>query len=217
MGSVISHLDLEAPDWSVLRAMDPEPAAKHLSALLSGLDRVERRVYALRGMCMLIVEERELYRWAIDEEVGDYFQSFDRWLKQTCPESWSYCRQALNAVKELRDLPFEDLLHTPRCNIEQLKKVSSNVRQLPEVVKAAQTLPEREFVSKINEKFDQHLEVKRPVIMATEGDCEELEKAIKMAMDLEQAETRADALKCLAVNYIQDNLVLWESYKEHSA
>ena len=204
MKDVILH-SLEAPDWSVLRAMDPEPAAKHLSAILSGLDRVERRVYALRGMCMLIVEERELYRWAIDEEVGDYFQSFDRWLKQTCPESWSYCRQALNAVKELRDLPFEDLLHTPRCNIEQLKKVSSNVRQLPEVVKAAQTLPEREFVAKVNQQFDQHLEIRRPVVMADTAVCDKRDEAIKIAKLVYDCKSDGEALEAIFADFIDEH------------
>lgn len=201
MASAILH---ETPNWAALRSEVPEVAAKHLGRILIQLDSVEKQVFALRGMAMLIVEERELYRWVIDEEVGDYFQSFDRWLKQTCPNSWSYCRDALRAVKELRDVPFTDLLEIKRCNLEQLKKVSSNVRILPEVVKAAKSLPEKQFVEQLNSKHDQHLECKQPVVMAPADDCAEFEAAIARAMELGAA-TRAEAIKDISVNYLLDH------------
>src|SRR5208337_688648 len=108
---------------TALRSMAPEPAAVRLSGILRGLDPLEKQVFALRGMAMLLIEERELYRFVIDEEVGDYYQSFDRWMKQELPNSWGYCRDALRTVKDLKDTPFEDLLQIKRCNLEQLKKV----------------------------------------------------------------------------------------------
>lgn len=203
--SVILHSKnpLQAPDWNTLRTMSEEAAGKHLTAFLRGWDRIEKQVYALRGMAMLLVEERQLYRWVVDEEVGDYFTSFDRWLKQTCPDSWSYCRQALNTVKELREIPFEDMLQIKRCNLEQLKQVSGGVRILPEVVKAAKTLPEKELIAKLNEDHAQHLEIKGPVVMADTGTCEEFEAAIARAME-RGATTRGEAIRDISVNYLLD-------------
>ena len=203
--SVISHNVLESPDWTALRSMVAEVAGKRLTGLLRGLDGVEKQVFALRGMAMLIVEERELYRWVLDEEVGDYYTSFDRWMKQELPTSWGYCRDALRAVKELRDVPFEDLLQMKRTNIEQLKKVSSSVRIRPEVVAAAKSLPEKAFVSQMNEKHSQHLEIRQPVVMASTGDCDELETAIALAITIEGCGSRSEALKAIAVSYIQDH------------
>lgn len=219
-GGVILHSPLNPPDWAQLRGMGVEAAGKRLTAFLSGLDRVEKQVYALRGMSMLLVEERELYRWVVDEEVGDYYLSFDKWLKDTCPESWSYCRQALNAVKELKEMPFEDLLLIKRCNMEQLKKVSSSVRLLPDVVDAAKNMPEKQFVEKLNREHAQHLETAAPVLMAPAADVEEFESAIAMAQIIEEGcETRADALKVIGVFYMSDegNRLLYERRKEQTA
>jgi len=187
--------------------MVAEVAGERLTGFLRGLDGVEKQVFALRGMAMLIVEERELYRWVLDEEVGDYYTSFDRWMKQELPTSWGYCRDALRAVKELKDMPFEDLLQIKRANLEQLKKVSSSVRILPEVVAAAKSLPEKSFVAKMNEEHDQHLETKQPVVMATRDDCEEFETAIALAIAIEGCTTRAEAIRAVSVSYIQDHQV----------
>lgn len=197
----------QTPDWNQLRSMVAEVAGKRLTGFLRGLDGVEKQVFALRGMAMLIVEERELYRWVLDEEVGDYYQSFDRWMKQELPTSWGYCRDALRAVKELKDMPFEDLLQIKRANLEQLKKVSSSVRILPEVVAAAKSLPEKAFVSQMNEKHHQALEVKMPVVMAPTGDVEEFETAIAMATLVEGCTTRAEAIRAISISYIQDHAV----------
>ena len=203
--SAISHDTLQAPDWNELRGMVAEVAGKRLTGFLRGLDGVEKQVFALRGMAMLIVEERELYRWVLDEEVGDYYVSFDRWMKQELPTSWGYCRDALRAVKELKDMPFEDLLQIKRANLEQLKKVSSSVRILPEVVAAAKSLPEKSFVAKLNAEHNQHLETSQPVVMASTGDCEELETAIALAIAVEGCTSRAEAIRAVSISYIQDH------------
>lgn len=202
---VISHnvLTIETPDWANLRETCPEDAGGRLTALLAHLDGIEKHVFALRGMAMLLIEERTLFRWVLDEQVGDYYVSFDKWLRDTCPNSWGYCRDALRAVKELKAVPFEDLLQIKRCNLEQLKKVSSNVRILPEVVAAAKSMPEKAFVAKLNEEHAQHLEVKQPVVMASAEDCAEFEAAIARAMQ-RGAPTRGDAIKDISVNYLLD-------------
>ena len=196
-----------APDWSELRNAPPEQAMDSLRAILVALDGSEKKLFALRGMAALLVEERQLFRFDYDDEVGDYFQSFDRWLKVACPASWSYIRDALRAVKELREVPFADLLEIKRCNLEQLKKVSSGVRLLPEVVRAAKSMPQKQFVEKLNREHSQHLEVKQPMVMAPREDCEERETAIALAIAVEGCTTRAEALKAIYISYIQDHQV----------
>jgi hypothetical protein len=214
MTSAISHSVLRNPDWFAIRVMPEEGAATTLQTILKSLDPLEKQLFAMRGMAMLLIEERQLFRWIIDEEVGDYYQSFDRFIKTEFPNSWGYCRDALRAVKELKDVPFEDLLQIKRCNLEQLKRVSSNVRLLPEVVKAAKVLPEKAFVQKLNAEHDQHLDVKQPVIMATPDECEEFETAIAMAIAVEGCANRAEAIRCISVNYIQEHAVEAERSQE---
>jgi hypothetical protein len=187
--------------------MAHEPAAVRLTGILRSLDGVEKQVFAMRGMAALLVEERELYRFVVDEEVGDFYQSFDRFLKQELPCSWSYVRDALRAVKELKDMPFADLLEIKRCNIEKLKEVSSSVRLLPEVIQAAKTLPEKQFVEKMNKEHSQHLETRQPIAMAPADDCEEFETAIAMAMVCEECKSRAEAIKAISISYIQEHAV----------
>ena len=111
-----------------------------------------------------------------------------------CPASWSYIRDALRAVKELREVPFSDLLEIKRCNLEQLKKVSSGVRLLPEVVRAAKSMPEKQFVEKLNREHDQHLETSRPVVMAPGEVCTIFEQAVDRVIVFYGC-TRAEALE----------------------
>jgi hypothetical protein len=220
MTSAILHHDtsgLRSPDFFALRLMAHEPAAVRLTGILRSLDGVEKQLFAMRGMAALLIEERELYRFVVDEEVGDFYQSFDRFLKQELPCSWSYVRDALRAVKELKDMPFADLLEIKRCNIEKLKEVSSSVRLLPEVIQAAKTLPEKAFVEKMNKDHSQHLETRQPVVMASTPDMEERKAAIEMAMVCEECSTESEAEKAIYVSYIQDHAAIYEHKKEEVA
>jgi hypothetical protein len=194
--SAISHQfasPLHTPDWFAIRLMAPEPAAARLGAVLRALDTIEEQSFAVRGEAMLLIEERDLYRYVIDEEVGDYYQSFDKWLKDTLPRSWGYCRDALRARKELKEIPFDAFGKMKRCNIEKLKEVSSSLRLLPEVIEAAKNLPEKQFVEKMNRDHAQHLEVKRPVMMVASPDAAKFDHAVEMVMAVEEC-NRDEAL-----------------------
>lgn len=204
MTSAISHPETahHATDWSALRSQAPETAADALRALLRDMDTSEKRIFAARGMAALLIEERELYQFVMDEEVGDYYRSMDRFLKQEFPNSWGDIRAALRTVKELKSVPFEDLLQIKRANLEQMKKVSTGVRLLPEVVKAAKTLPEREFVSTVNQRYDQHLEVKQPVVMAAQAVSQKIDEAVEMAIALYGCKSRGEALEAVCEDFV---------------
>ena len=216
--SVIWHNSVDAflaVDWARIRSESAADAADEIRILLGTLDGIEDKVFALRGMACLLIEERQLWSEHEDPDVGQPFASFDRWLKWVAPKSWSYCRDAMRVVKEL-GADFPDLLRIRRCNLEQLKKVSTKVRRNPAVIEAARTLPEKAFVEKVNREFEQHLEIKQPVVMAPSGDVEEFESAIAMALLIEEGcETRADALKFVGLHYLSDpgNRELYERRK----
>ena len=218
--SAISHflpVSLEGADWSEIRGCAPEPAVASLRSILQALEGTEERIFAIRGMAALLIEERELYRFVTDEEVGDYYQSMDRFLKQEFPKSWGDIRAALRTVKALKETPFEDLVAIKRCNLEQLVKVSSNVRALPAVVEAAKVLPEKALVEELNRKHGQHLDVSKPVVMAASPDIEERKAAIEIAMVCEECETEAQAEKAIYISYIQDHAALYEHKRQGAA
>lgn len=164
-----------------------------LAGLMRLLDGMEDRVFILRGRVLAVVEDHGLW--------GE--GSFDKWLRSVSPKSYSTARKALAVIRALPDIPMADLARMPRCNLEQLRSVSSHVRVLPEVVEAAKTLHEKEFVALANEGYSQHLEMKQPVIMASSEDCEEFNAAIQRAME-RGAPTRGEAIKDISVNYLLD-------------
>ncbi len=165
MRDAISH-QLPTPDFDSIRAMDPEQASKPVLDILRTVEaadeRIEsltRQVYALRGAAMKIAEEKKIYTQFMDEEVGKPFRSLDRWNKILFPKSWRYNAEALATISKLPDVPMEQLVSMPRCNMVMLaNNVSSNVRALPDVLEAAQTLSEDEFIGKLSRDHGQALE-----------------------------------------------------------
>jgi hypothetical protein len=186
--------------------MAEEPAGTFLDRRLRALEEVYKRSFVERGLILREVQERELWRWLADSN-GFQYKCFDDWVCDAAPQSRSDCFAALRVVKELQEMPVQDLLQIKRANLEQLKKVSSSVRILPEVVAAAKSLPEKSFVAKMNAEHDQHLEAKQPVVMAPPEDMEEQETAIAIAIAVEGCTTRAEALKAIYISYIQDHAV----------
>lgn len=167
--SAILH-HLPTPDFDAIRAMSPEDASRPVVDILRTVEaadeRIEsltRQVYALRGAAMKIAWDKKIWEQFIDEEVGQRFRSGDRWLKVTLPRSWRYCREALATIQKLPDIPMEKLVNTSRANILTLTQVSSNVRSMPDVLQAAQTLSEEEFVGKLSREHGQHLD--RPLTL----------------------------------------------------
>jgi hypothetical protein len=214
MSNALTPNLLRTPDWTSIRLLNRPEAANALKSILVAYDPLEKQVFALRGMCALLIEERSLWEQFIDPEVDEPFQSFDRFLKWSCPNSWGYVRDALRAVKELKDLPFEDLLQIKRSNLEQLKRVSSSVRILPEVVQAAKAMPEKQFVDKMNKEHSQHLSAKTPVVMVDSEAHPKLEEAIEMATLLYGCKSRGEALEYIAADWVENHAVEFEHREE---
>ena len=143
--------------------------------------------------------------------MGDYYQSFDKWLKDTLPRSWGYCRDALRTRKECREIPYADYVQIPRCNSEQLKLASSRVRVLPEVIEAAKTATEKQFREKLNVDHGQHLESSETLKLTyPSGDMAEVKKYLsRQAAKLElEPDDYQEALLAIAID---DNMEVEET------
>jgi hypothetical protein len=197
-------LPYQGLDWRAVKRMPAPLAAEALNGALVALDRLSKRLFIERGLILLEVESRRLWEHLTDPTTKAPYRSFEKWVVTAADYSRRDCFYALAAAKELRDIPVRELSQMPRCNIALLQTLSSHVRQRPEVIEAAKTLPEREFVAKVQaEHPEQHIEQRQPVVMASAEDCAEFEAAIRRAME-RGASTRAEAIKDIALNYLLD-------------
>ncbi len=111
---------------------------------------------------------------------------------------------ALGAARDLRELPAEKLAEMPRVNIEQLRKMSTSVRALPDVLDSAQRLGGAEFVEYVNTHHPgQALEHRQPLPKVSESTRSVLDEAVELAMRVEQTQSRDDAVTAIATYYLQ--------------
>jgi hypothetical protein len=145
-----------------VNGMRDEEAASTLDTRMCALEVQWKRGFVERGLILLEFEERRLWRYVKDRDTGQPYMSLDKWLKKTAPASWRDCYASLRAVKELREMRVEDLILTPRCNIEKLKLMSPTDRaseietedgKRVSVISAAQTMKMKEFVAAISQRF----------------------------------------------------------------
>ena len=207
-------LHLASPDFDAIRAMTAEDASgpvldilRTMEAADEHIESMTRQVYALRGAAMKIAEEKRIWEYFIDEEVGKPFRSLDRWNKITFPQSWRYNQEALATISKLPDVPMEQLVSMPRCNMLMLaNSVSSNVRALPEVLEAAQTLSEDAFAEKLSRDHGQHVERKVTLKFTySQGDSEMVKLALGMVGKLIDVEDMSGQLLALAIDYIEEH------------
>ena len=161
---------IPTPDFDAIRAMTSEDASKPVVDILRTMEaadeRIEsltRQVYALRGAAMKIAQDKQIFKFFIDEEVGQPFRSLDRWNKATFPKSHRYNQEALATILKLPDVPMEALVNMPRCNIMALTQTSSHVRTLLAVLEAGQKQSENEFLDTLTR--DHHQALERPVTL----------------------------------------------------
>lgn len=136
-----------------IREMSDSQAAHYLSNRLIAMERDWKLGFIERGLILLNVQSRELWRLMNNSE-GKPYHSFENWVTTCAPQSRRDCFAALAAVKELQDVPLEHLAEISRCNIIQLQHLSTSIRSTPEVLEAAKTLTE--------EAFAEHIEVRHP-------------------------------------------------------
>lgn len=188
-----------------LRNMPDEIAAVALDGRLRALEIQWKRSFLERGLLLLEMEQRQLWRKLTDPHTQEPYSSLEKWICSAAPQSRSDAYAALRAVKELRDIPRQSLEAIPRCNVAILQALSTAVRNEPEVLKAAKDLPEREFIRKIQKDWpEQHIEERRMLHMnPTKTASTVIERAIKLAMQVEGLTTREQVLEMWATEYLQ--------------
>ena len=114
--------------------------------------------------------------------------------------------------RKLPSLAFEDFARIKRGVLLRLIEADEKVRTLPDVIADAKRLPEWKFVEQINQTHEQHLETRKPILLAPAGDVDEFETAISMVM-LVDACNRQAALKAMGILTIQEYAVEYERRK----
>ena len=187
--------------------MPDEIAAVALDGRLRTIDAQERRGYAEKGLIVLEVEQRLLWRFMLDGG-GNPFTSLTRWVREAAPFGYSTCFAAKEDVKELlKDIPMEKIVGVPRCNLITLKMLSSEVRRRPEVLADAKNKEEKDFISQIQQSHpEQHIENRRLIhLNPTKSASAVIEQAIKLAMSVEGVTSREQAMEAIAMEYIHQH------------
>ena len=189
-----------------LRNMPDEIAAVALDGRLRALEIQWKRSFLERGVLLLEMEQRMLWRKLDDPSTGEPYTSLERWILTAAPQSRSDAYAALRAVKELRDIPRQHLEGVARCNVAILQALSTSVRNEPEVLKAAKDLPEREFIRKIQQGWpDQHVEQRKAIHMNPPASASPIiELGFKLVMKHEGLTTKEQVIEFWAAKSIQE-------------
>lgn len=190
-----------------LRSLADEEAAVILDSRMSTLEDIWKTSFVERGLIALEIEERLLWQHIDDPKTGIPFTSKERYILTRCPQSRSDVYAALKAVKELRDVPRDALREIPRCNVNVLQSLSSKVRQQPEVLEAARTMTEKQFVAKIAADHpQQHIESKHIIkLNFTASAGEVVERLIEQTMERDGYTSKEEVIEAWGVDYMQGN------------
>jgi hypothetical protein len=208
----MTHYEISTPDWLGIRALTSEQAVKPITDLLSaceGMDKqiesLKRQTFAVRGAALQIAQEKRVWEYVIDPEMGVPFKSCNRWLNVTFPNSRTW-KDDLAILAKIPEVPFEDLLNMSRANAVTLGYVSSSVRALPDVLEAAQTLSESDFADRLSREHGQHLERKETLKFTySKGEAEMVKLALSMVGKLIEVEDMSGQLLALSIDYIAEH------------
>jgi hypothetical protein len=208
---------LGSVDWAGLTRKPKEEAEEAINAILGQWEGVEDRIYTARMRLFREIRERKLEPWLrrTDPDVGEPFQSCDRWLKSAFPRQWGYCHDAMRTEEPLSDVPMEVIAEISVANLKVLadKGLSSNLRKNKSVLKAAKEKTKEGFIEFLNTKHDQHIE---PTKMMPKVGVDKFEEAVAMVEAVEECD-RAAALEKIAELIIGEYAVAYEHRKEQAS
>lgn len=177
---------------------DPE-AAESLNRRMAAWVRVDRlyeRSFVERGLIIREFEKRQLWKHLIDPETGLPFPHLSAWLSSA---DYLGCRRSNFESKRvlalLEDVPAEKLIDVPKANLHTLTQLSTAVRNDPEILEAARTLPREKFEEKLErEQPNQHISPLSPLrFHANRSDRKIIEETIIWALNHDIATTRDEA------------------------
>ena len=202
-------ISLTLPDLIALP--DPE-AAVALNQRIALLDMVEEAAKVSYSQRMVIIREfelRKLWQYLTDPLVGQTFSCLTAWLSS----GFIGCRrtnmEAHRDAKDLADMAPGKLIDVPKGTIKVLRLVSTEVRNRPDVVEAARTMPTEKFEEKIEaEHPSQHLEARRPLrFRLGRSQARAVEEWIAWALEHDVAGTREEALVWACEEALENALI----------
>src|ERR1700728_2289002 len=135
---------------------DPEAAEamNNRMAVLDQIHRIHERSYAERGIIAREFERRQLWAHLIDPDTGQAFPSFTAWM--SCGDFMGCRRTNFEAKADIKalegDVPAHKLMDVPKDNIKVLKGLSTSVRQQEDVINAARTMDNDQFLRKVEKE-----------------------------------------------------------------
>lgn len=161
-------LDILSSNLSEAIALPDPEAADALNRRMAAhvqIDRLHERSYGERLVITREFEKRSLWKHLEDPDTGEPFPHLTAWL--SCSD-YLGCRrtnfEALRDGKMLADVPSEKLIDVPKGNLKLLAQLSTAVRNHPDILEAAKTLPREKFEEKVErEQPLQHIEVHSPL------------------------------------------------------
>lgn len=184
-------------DLHEMELMADDKAAEVITERAKFIDCQDRLTFMERGMLAEYVEKRVLWQCVDNPRTGIPCGNQNEWIEAFCPFSRASWFDAKRRWKELAEIPAEERVQIPRHNVIVMQKLSSAVRKDPEVIKAAQTMPQDDFLKKIEVQHpDQHLEAPKGVLKfkPSRTGAEIIEKWVSYAIAHEIAESRDEAM-----------------------
>lgn len=186
-----------------LIALPDAEAATALNDRMGTLKRIEELYevsYSERVVIIREFELRRLWTYLIDEEVGQPFATLTAWLSSGFLGCRRVNMEAHRDIKHLADVPAEKLIDVKKGNLKLLTQLSTAVRNQPDVLEAARTMPREAFEEKVEiEHPQQHIETRKPMRFTPGRSwARKIEEAIAYALEHDIAGSRDEALLRMA-------------------
>lgn len=202
----VADREITEKDIQNLRDVDDLEAADIFDARIRRLEARHRATFVEMGLILMEVEDRELWKVLINQETGQYWTSYDRWLCDAAPISRSGGYAAVKAMRSIV-VPISELKEMPRFAVETMARLSPAVQRNPVVIISAKQDSEEEFLDKLEKNFpDQHIESKRSVRLKTDKSARAVfDKAVEAVMVLYEAKTREEAIDFLCTRFLHED------------
>lgn len=186
LSDIICLPDVEAAD-----------ALNKRMGILDEIHRLHERSFVERGIIIREFERRHLWSHLIDPDTDQPFPNLTAWL--SC-ENFLGCRrtnfEAKRTLAMLEDVPPSKLIDIPKGNLHTLTQLSTSVRNQPDVLEAARTMPREAFEEKVEKEHPtQHIEARRSLRFSPgRSGAKVVEEWITYALEHDLAGTRDEAL-----------------------
>lgn len=182
-----------------LIALPDDRAALELDKRMDAWEQIDRLYeysYSERGEICRQFEKRGLWKHLLNPNSKEPFNSFSAWMASGAVGGRRINFESLRDVRDLQDVPAEKLRGVPKSNVKILKQLSTAVRNQDAVLEAAKTLPQEQFLEKVEKDHpDQHIEGRRALRFSPgRSGARKVEEWIRYAIEHDLAGNRDEAL-----------------------